>query len=214
MSAFHRAIGKFWIWSSKGRHVAGWSMTPEECVSFFKSLGKMVLTICGYSIGYQNKDEMVRGVIQTLEAYQPDQTLINVGATRGGIGEAYPIVKALGFTTAGIVTTKVFEYPRELSREVDYFCFIEDKQWGGKLPSSNELSPTSKAMVMCSDILVAIGGGDIVRDELLTGKALGKPIRYFPAEMNHDAAIRRAKYMNLARPESFMGSAHEMFGGK
>jgi len=214
MSAFRRSFGKFWIWSARGRQVAGWNMTPEDAMKFFKSREKTVLTIFGFSIGYQHKDEMVKWIIQALEEHEPDKTLINIGATRGGIGEAYPIVKAMGFATAGIVTTEALEHPRELSRDVDHICFIADKQWGGKLPGSNELSPTSKAMVMCSDILVAIGGHDIVRDELLAGRALGKPIRYFPAEMNHEAAVRRAKYMKLPLPESFTGSTYEVFGGK
>jgi hypothetical protein len=67
-------------------------------------------------------------------------------------------------------------------------------------------------MVDSSDILVAIGGNDIARDELLEGKVQGKPIQYFPAEMDHESAIRRAKYLGIPMPESFMGSVHDVFG--
>ncbi|HEY5730484.1 MAG TPA: hypothetical protein VIS72_10565, partial [Anaerolineales bacterium] len=91
-------------------------------------------------------------------------------------------------------------------------CFIKDTQYGGKLPNSNELSPTSKAMVECSDILVGIGGGDISQDEMLAAKEMGKPIEYFPAEINHERAIRRAKRLGLPVPESFLGSIHDVFG--
>jgi len=56
-------------------------------------------------------------------------------------------------------------------------------QWRGNLPDSDQLSPTSKAMVAVIDILVGIGGGGIVDDELLAGKAQGKPIYFYPAEI-------------------------------
>ena len=109
----------------------------------------------------------------------------------------------MGFETAGIVTNLALEYQGGISDAVDHVCFIKDKQWGGNLPNSNELCPTSKAMVECSDILVGIGGGGIVDDEMKAGKAMGKLIQYFPAEMNHEAAIRYAKTMGLPPPESF-----------
>ena len=64
-------------------------------------------------------------------------------------------------------------------------------------------------MVDCSDILVAIGGNEISLDELLEGRKQGKLIHYFPAEMNHERAIRRAKYLGIAMPESFMGLVHD-----
>lgn len=128
------------------------------------------------------------------------------------MGADYPLAKLMGFETAGIVTTQVLENPEGISDAVDHICFIKDNPWGGKSPKSNELSPTSKAMVECSDILVGIGGGGIVDDEMLEGKAMGKPIQYFPTEMNHERAIRYAKRMGLPPPESFTGSVHDLFG--
>jgi hypothetical protein len=118
----------------------------------------------------------------------------------------------MGFETAGIVSSNAIEHPEAISDAVDHVCFIKDSQWGGKLPNSNELSPTSKAMVACSDILVAIGGNDIARDELLAGQAQGKLVYYYPAEMDHQTAIQRAKEMGAPMPESFMGSVDEVFG--
>ena len=67
------------------------------------------------------------------------------------------------------------DYLEEISEAVDYVCFISDEQWGGKLSDSEELSPTLKAMVACSDIMIGIGGGDICRDELLAGKERENP---------------------------------------
>jgi len=155
--------------------------------------------------------KLARGV---LSQYSPAKTLITIGATQGGVGAIYPVAKSIGFTTAGIVSTEALNYPEEISPAVDHVCFIEDKQWGGKLPNSEELSPTSKAMVTCSDVLVAIGGNDITRDELLAGKAMGRPIQFFPAEVNHAWLIHRAEINGLPSPESFAGSVHEIFGKK
>ena len=59
-------------------------------------------------------------------------------------------------------------------------------------------------MVECSDILVGIGGGGIGTAEMLAGKAQGKPVYYFPADMNHARAISHAKRMGLP-PLCYLG---------
>jgi hypothetical protein len=188
-------------------HVAGWNMTPEETISFFKSLGKTVLTFYGYSgLGYEDEKGMLEIARKVLSGYFPETTLVNIGVTKVGCGAIYPLAKSMGFTTTGIVTSLALEHPvgiAGISEAVDHVCFVKDKQWGGNLPNSNELSPTSKAMVTCSDVLVGIGGGGIVDDEMLAGKAMGRPIQHFPAEMNHEVAIRYAKSLGLPPPESF-----------
>jgi len=193
-------------------HVVGWNMTPEEAISFMRKQGKIILTFFGYSVSYNDQEAMLKIVRNVLAQYSPEKTLVNIGATKGGLGAAYPLIKSLGFVTTGIVSTESLNYPDEISEAVDHICFIKDKQWGGKLPNSETLSPTSEAMVKCSDILVAIGGNDVSRDELMEGRKQGRPIQYFPAEMDHDAAIRRAKRLGLPAPKSFMGSVHEVFG--
>lgn len=212
MGNLQQFIGKIRLQMRGKNHIVGWNMAPEEAIAFFQRQGKIVLTFFGYSVSYQDKEGMLKIVRDVLSQYSPEKTLINIGATKGGMGEAYPLIKSLGFVTAGIVSTEALANPEYISDAVDHICFIKDKQWGGKLPNSEELSPTSKAMVEASDILVAIGGNDIARDELLEGKALGKPIQYFPAEMDHEAAVRRAKYLGVPMPESFMGSVHDVFG--
>lgn len=212
MGRLRQLIGRMKLKLRRKNKIVGWSMTPEQAISFMKRQGKTILTFFGYSVEYNDKEEMFKVVRETLSQYSPEKTLVNIGATARGLGEAYPLIKSLGFVTTGIVSSEALTYPESISEAVDHVCFITDKQWGGKLPNSNELSPTSKAMVGCSDILVAIGGNDISRDELLEGKAQGKPIQYFPAEMDHDAAVRRAKYLGVPMPESFMGSVHDVFG--
>ncbi len=185
-------------------------MTPEQAVSFIKGLNKTMLTFYGFSgLGYEDEKEMLRIAREMLSKYSPETTLVNIGATSTGIGAIYPLAKSMGFTTAGIVSTQALEHLEEISEAVDYICFIEDHQWGGKLPNSDELSPTSKAMVECSDILVGIGGGGISLDEMLAGYEQGKEVLYFPADMNHERAQRQAERKGLPPPASFKGDAHD-----
>jgi len=198
----------------KGKvHVVGWSMTPEEAISFFRGRGKIMLTFYGYSgMGYEDEQGMLQIARHVLNQYRPEKTLVMIGATSVGIGMLYRVAKANGFETAGIVSTQALADPTGISDAVDHVCFIEDEQWGGKLPNSNELSPTSKAMVACSDIIVAIGGNSISRDEVLEGKKQGKPVQYFPAEMKHEVMLRYAKRRGEPTPTSFFGSLHDVLG--
>ena len=115
--------------------------------------------------------------------------MINIGATASGIGAVYPLAKAMGFTTTGIVSSLAAKHIENISEAVDHVCFVSDTQWGGKLAGSNQLSPTSQAMVACSDVMVAIGGGEVTRDELTAGRALGRPVYFYPAEVSHQQLI-------------------------
>ncbi len=212
MSTLRRFIGGLKLQLQGKHHIVGWSMTPEETISFIKSLGKTVLTFYGYSgLGYEDENAMLEIAQKVLSGYSPKTTLINIGVTSVGIGALYPLAKSMGFETAGIVTSLALEYRGGINDAVDHVCFVKDKQWGGNLPNSNELSPTSKAMVTCSDVLVAIGGGGIVDDEMLAGKEMGKPTIFFPAEMNHEVAIRYAKSLGLPAPKTFWNS-NDAFG--
>ena len=166
------------------------------------------------SIKYERWHAKYTRVRETLSGYSPETTLVNIGATAGGIGAAYPLAKSLGFTTIGIVSTLALDDVGQISEAVDRICFIADNQWGGKLPGSNELSPTSEAMVACSDILVGIGGGEISRDEMLAGQEQGKPVYFYPAQVDHEWAIQNAEKSGSPKPESFWGAAHEAFGKK
>jgi len=213
MSGFRQLIGRVMLQLRGKKRIVGWGMTPDEAISFIKGRGKLILTFYGYSgMGYEDDHGMLQTARQVLNQYLPEKTLVMIGATHVGLGAIYRVAKAMGFETAGIVSTEALEYPGELSNAVDHICFIKDSQYGGKLPDSEELSPTSKAMVGCSDIMIAIGGNEISRDELLEGKKQGKPIQYFPADMNHERMIRRARGLGQPEPESFLGAVHEAFG--
>jgi hypothetical protein len=187
-------------------------MSPADARAFFSLQGKTVLTLLGYSASYENENTMLQTVREILLGYSPKTTLVNIGATEGGIGAVYPLAKSMWFTTTGIVSTIALSDGMPISKAVDYVCFIADDQWGGRLPGSNELSPTSRAMVDCSNILIGIGGGEITRDEMVAARERGKPVIFYPAEVSHDWAIQRAKKMGLSHPDSFWGEAHEIFG--
>ena len=192
MSTLGQFIGRVRLQLRGKNHVVAWNMTPEEVVAFFKGLGKTVLTFCGYSgMRYEDEKGMLQIAHKVLSEYSPETTLINIG-----------------------VTNLALLKPDGISESVDHMCFVIDTQWGGKLHGSEELSPTSKAMVACSDVLVGIGSrGGIGGDELRAGKELGKPVQFFPAEMNHEVAIRYAKSRGLPPPESFWGTTHDSFDG-
>ena len=194
--------------------IVGWNMNPDQARAFFAGQRKNVLTLFGYSAGYEDEVTMLQTVQDILLKHSPEISIVNIGATKGGIGAAYPLAKFLGFTTTGIVSTLALTDANQISEEVDYVCFIADNQWGGKLPDSDELSPTSEAMVTCSDILIGVGGGDISRDEMLAGRERGKPVYFYPAQVDHEWAIQSAKKSGLPKPESFWGTAHEVFGKK
>jgi hypothetical protein len=215
MNTLRQLIGRFKLqWRGKN-HVVGWNMTAEEVIAFFLRQRKTVLTFYGYSgIGYEDEAAMLAIARKVLSGYAPETTLVNIGVTSVGIGAVYPLAKSMGFETAGIVTNLALEHPAGvagISDSVDHICFVKDAQWGGNLPDSHELSPTSRAMVECSDILVGIGGGGISEAEMLAGKAQGKPVYFYPADKNHANAIRYAKKMGLPPPESFVSGNPDMF---
>ena len=79
------------------------------------------------------------------------------------------------------------------------------------MPGTEQLSPTSKAMVENSDVIVGIGGGEVARDELIAGKRLGKKVRFIPAEMNHQKARESARKKKLPDPTDFRGAANAVF---
>ena len=215
MKRLRRLLGRIKLHLRGKNHIVGWKMIPDELQAFFIEQRKTVLTFFGFSgTGYENEAEMLQLVQEIISGHSPETTIVNIGGTRSGIGAAYPLAKSLGFNTTGIVSSESIDYPDEISEAVDYVCFVADQQWGGKLPDSDELSPTSEAMVSCSDILIGIGGNDISRDEMLAGKELGKPVHFYPAEVNHEWAIRHAEYLGQPKPDSFWGTAHEAFRDK
>jgi hypothetical protein len=169
-----------------------------------------VLTFTGYSgSGYQDPGAMMEQASRLLDKLDPLTTLINIGATAEGIGAVYAIAKRKGFTTMGIVSTLARDEQVTLSTCVNYVFYVKDTTWGGRLPGSDRLSPTSNAIVENSTSFVAIGGGEVTRDEMLAARQTGKPVTFIPADMNHEIARQKAKKKGHVAPSDFRGSAHE-----
>ena len=212
MNTLRELYGRIVLQLRGRHHVVGWAMAPAEAVAFIRGLRKTVLTLIGFSVNYEDEKGMLAIAKKVLASYPPATTLVNIGVTKGGLGAVYPMAKSMGYTTTGIVTTEAFAFYNDISEHVDHICFVKDELWGGYIPGSKKLSPTSRAMVDCSDVLIGIGGNDVARDELLAARELGKPVQFFPAEMNHKEAIRNAQNGDKPIPTSFLGSAHEVFG--
>ncbi len=161
--------------------------------------GQTILTFLGYSSAeYELHANMMAKAATVLAVHDPAEVLVNIGATSDGIGSVYALAKQLGFKTMGIVSTQAVASGARWSPAVDQIFLINDRTWGGT-DASGGLHPTSAAMVALSDILVAIGGGAIARDELLAGRRLGKRCWFIPAESNHQLA--RAKALRAKQPE-------------
>ena len=180
---------------------------------FFAAQGQRVLSFLGYSeSGYENPAAMLEHASGVLDGFDARDTVVNIGATPGGIGAAYELAQRRGFMTTGIVSTQAREMSVPLSPFVEVVFFVADTSWGGLLPGSTRLSPTSQAIVDHSDVIVAIGGGAVARDEFDAALRAGKPVRFIAAEMNHAAALAATARKGLPPPSDFRGAAGERFG--
>ena len=177
--------------------------------AFVRDSGKTVLTFTGYSgAQYEDPEAMMAQAAHALDERDPGKTLVNIGATAVGIGAVYEVAKQKGFATMGIVSSLARDEGVELSKCVDHVFYVQDAAWGGRMPGADELSPTSAAIVEVSSSFVAIGGGDVTRDEMLAARGAGKSVSFVPADMNHDIAREKARKKGVAEPTDFRGSAH------
>ena len=185
--------------------------TVEEIKAFFETHCDRVVTFVGYSDkGYETPHAMLDQASRVLREFDPANTIVNAGGTASGIGAVYGLAKQYGFVTTGIVSMQAKEAQAALSPDVDYVFFVPDASWGGYLPQTEQLSPTSTAMVEVSHIIIGMGGGAVARDELLAAKKLGKAVRFFPAEMNHAIVRAEANETGEPAPNDFLGAAHEV----
>lgn len=170
--------------------------------------GRPVLMFGGYSgAGYEDEAALLAIARATLAAEDPRQVLVAAGGTAEGIGAVYVLARAMGFGTLGIVSTLARDEGVALSPAVDIVFFVADASWGGR-QADGRLSPTSQAVVAVGTRFVAIGGGDIARDEFAAARAAGKPVVFHPADMQHAAARAKARRQGQPEPTDFRGSAH------
>lgn len=189
--------------------------SAQQIQEFVRGQGKRVLTFVGYSgAGYEDPAAMRAAAEHVLSQHDPASTLVNVGGTAVGIGAVYELAKRRGFGTMGIVSTLARDSGDALSTCVDWVFFVRDDSWGGRLPGSTQLSPTSAAIVANSHEIVAIGGGEIARDELRGARQAGKLLSYFPADMNHRIAIDKAAAKGQSAPTDFRSAVDADFARK
>ena len=189
--------------------------TSSDVRAFFKSQGKVVLTFLGYSgAGYEDEAALLAHAAKVMEQYSPSTTIVNIGVTPDGIGRVYELARQRGFQTSGIVSTQARESHASVSPCVDHAFYVKDASWGGLIEGTDRLSPTSAAMVDVSDHLVAIGGGEVARDELVAARRAGKSVTFIAADMNHRIAIEKAAKKGEAPPTDFRGAANKVFGNE
>ncbi len=180
--------------------------------AFFAGRGKTVVSFVGYSgSGYEDAARMLRDAASVLDGFSPRSTIVNIGATDAGIGAVYSLAKARGFETTGIVSVLAAREGMSPSDHVDRVFLIDDDTWGGLIDGTDRLSPTSRAIVENSDMLVGIGGGPIARDELLEARRQGRMVVFFPADMNHRNAAESAARSASQPPINLAGAAHDAF---
>lgn len=182
--------------------------SAKDIKAFVKGKQMKVLTFTGYSgAGYEDQGAMLEQAGDILARHDPRTTLVNIGATAEGIGVVYELAKQQGFRTMGIVSVLARNEKVALSPCVDFVFFVRDRTWGGNLPGSRKLAPTSAALVSVSSELVGIGGGEVSRDEMQAARQAGKPVTFYPADMNHQIARDKATKKGLAEPSDFRGAA-------
>ena len=183
----------------------------DAAIARIRASGLTVVTFMGFSgAGYEDVPAVERALAKALDELDPASVLICAGATTEGIGAVYPMAKKRGFKTIGVVSAIAQKEGVTFSPFVDTVFVIADDSWGG-VTADGKLSPTSSTMVGAADRIIAIGGGEIARDEIAAAVAMGKKPRYIEADMNHAAAIKKAKERRQSEPVDFRGPVHAYF---
>ncbi len=188
------------------------SMDTQAAVEGIRSQGRArVVTFLGFSeAGYEDEAEVSETLLAELNHFDPLDTIVCSGATTEGIGMVYPLAVRQGFRTAGVVSSLARGQGVQFSTECEVVFIVDDKTWGGK-QANGRLSATSKALVGASDVMIAIGGGAIARDELEEGRKQGKTVRFHKAEMDHSRAAAKAAKLGNPPPTEFGGDAQTLF---
>jgi hypothetical protein len=186
-----------------------------EIRRFFAARAKRVISFAGFGeLGYQDDGVVARVAEQVLGSADPDKILANGGTLlrsdgQNGIGEIYRIAKAFGIETSGIHPSVALDFleTHHPSPFCDHVHYVEDDTWGGFLAGTREMSPTLRIVLEVTDELMVIGGGKHAADELEAFVEHNKTVRYFPAEMNHEATREWCARSGAWIPD-FRGDAH------
>ena len=176
-----------------GRDPNEWSTVPAaSIVDFFCRMKKHVIYFAGYGeLGYEDAECVRRITLDILRDLATSSVIVLCGTLlringHDGIAEVYVIAKELGFETAGIHPSVAMQFgdTHRVSSYCDHAFFVRDDTWGGYLSMIAVPSPTLKLHLAVSDEMVVIGGGKHAADEMRAFAAVGKAVRYFPANMN------------------------------
>lgn len=161
-------------------------ISSVEAVEQIKALNKTIYTLFGYSKqGYNEPDKVMSQIRSELSKLDLRSTVINIGATEDGIGEAYKVAKDMGFETIGIVSTRALSYSGKFSDYVDRIYIINDSLWGGYVPGTDKLAETTKAYLEVSDVISAHGGGKNTAVILEQALKRGLSTKFTQADMKH-----------------------------
>ena len=188
--------------------------SAPKALQHFASLDKKVVTFLGYTSNYEDPAAMLKTAEEVLSKLDPQEYVVNIGATPMGIGQIYALAKKMGFKTYGVVSELGEQY-RDSIKDVDVVFFIKDKTWGG-YNEKGVLNPTSEVMIAPSDIVISIGGGQVAHDELVEALKRGKYVKIYPAEMKHADVIAKFQKNNEKtgqktnpQPADFYGKAND-----
>ncbi len=180
-------------------------ISAEEVIRQIKALNKKVVALFGYSaLDYEDKPAALAAVKELLSSLDPKEWIVNIGATEDGIGAAYEVARSLGFETIGIVSTQALSYSGQFSPFVQKIYIVNDLNWGGHVPGTTIVAPTTKAYLATSDRIAAFGGGYNTAVTLEEAMKIGTPVSYLPFDMNHAKAEEEARGTEI----DFKGAAH------
>lgn len=198
---------------------SAYDTTSVEVVKrFFVSRPERVITFAGFGeLGYEHDDVVQHIVKAILGDYEPGEAMANSGTLlrqggEDGIARMYTVARRLGFSTAGIHPGVALDFATThmVSPDEEHVFFVEDSSWGGFLDDGRTPSPTLRTLLEVSDELVVIGGGKHAADELAAFHAVGKDLRYFPAEMNRAATQTWASHAGVEIAD-YWGAAHAVW---
>jgi hypothetical protein len=129
-------------------------MTPEQAHAFFSAQSKTVLTL-GFSVSYENENNMLHIARVILSGHSPETALVNIGATEGGIGAVYPW-QSLWDHHCRDRFTKAWMTAQKSARRSITSVLLPTISGAESCPIGRAFA-TSKAMVACSDVMIGIG---------------------------------------------------------
>jgi hypothetical protein len=191
------------------------AVPADQIRRFFESRARHAIVFAGFGeLGYQDPGVVDRVVREVLAPWRADEVIVVSGTLRrvdghDGIAEVYAIGRQLGFETAGIHPSIALDFAEThtISPFCDHVFFVGDDSWGGFSGGRRTPSPTLGVVLDVADELVVIGGGKHAADEIEAFLDRGKPVRYFAADMNHQATENWCRRSG-ARISDYRGAAY------